>query len=122
VCNRKKYNYEQQIAIYQKRWKVEQFHKSTKQNAALTKSSTKYEVQSNHIFCLLIVYAKLELLKIKHCTNHFAIKGKLYLKVIQAAFKELQNLKPKGEFSTLRAATEMPLWAALKVINFKKKV
>lgn len=114
VSNRKEYTYEQQIMIYQKRWKVEQFHKSTKQNAALAKSPTKYEVtQSNHIFCSVIAYVKLELLKIKHCTNHFAIKGKLYLKAIQAAFKELQNLKPKGTGLTLKAQTDMPLLAHL---------
>lgn len=113
VSNRKDYTYEQQITIYQKRWKVEQFHKSTKQNAALAKSPTKYEVtQSNHIFCSVIAYVKLELLKIKHCTNHFAIKGKLYLKAIQAAFKELQNLKPNGAVLTLGAETEMLLLAA----------
>ncbi|MEZ4952434.1 MAG: hypothetical protein R2825_02505 [Saprospiraceae bacterium] len=39
------------IAIYEKRWCVEVFHKSLKQNAGLEKSPTKYEVtQSNHIF------------------------------------------------------------------------
>lgn len=113
VSNREDYTYEQQITIYQKRWKVEQFHKSTKQNAALAKSPTKYEVtQSNHIFCSVIAYVKLEILKIKHCTNHFAIKGKLYLKAIQAAFKELQNLKPNGAVLTLGAETEMLLLAA----------
>lgn len=57
----------------------------------------------------MIAYVKLELLKIKNCTNHFAIKGKLYLKAIQAAFKELQNLKPKGTGLTLKAQTDMPL-------------
>ena len=90
---------------------ISQVHK---QNAALAKSPTKYEVtQSNHIFCSVIAYVKLELLKIKNCTNHFAIKGKLYLKAIQAAFKELQNLKPKGTGLTLKAQTEMPLLANL---------
>lgn len=114
VSNRKEYTYELQVAIYQKRWKVEQFHKSTKQNAALAKSPTKYEVtQSNHIFCSVIAYVKLELLKIKHSTNHFALKGKLYLKAIQAAFKELQNLKPRGTSLTLKAQLEMPLLAVL---------
>lgn len=113
VSNRQDYTYEQQITIYQKRWKVEQFHKSTKQNASLAKSPTKYEVtQSNHIFCSLIAYVKVELLKIKHCTNHFAVKGKLYLKAIQAAFKELQNLKPTGQVLTLHAKEEMTLLAA----------
>jgi len=35
---------------------------------------------------------KLELLKLKHHTNHFALKTKLYLKALQASFAELQKL------------------------------
>lgn len=80
--------------IYNKRWSVEVFHKSLKQNASLEKSPTKYEVtQANHIFAAMIAYCKLELLKFKEGTNHFALKQKLYLKAVQAAYKELQELK-----------------------------
>jgi IS4 transposase len=80
--------------IYQKRWNVENFHKSLKQNAALEKSPTKYEVtQSNHIFASMIAYCKLEILKIKNKMNHFQIKNRLYIQAIKASFKELQNLK-----------------------------
>ncbi len=86
--------FEEQATIYQKRWKVEQFHKSAKQNASLGKSPTKYETtQSNHIFCSMIAVCKLELLKIKHRKNHFAIKSQLYLKAIKAAYDELQQMK-----------------------------
>lgn len=80
--------------IYNKRWKVEVFHKSLKQNAGLEKSPTKYEVtQSNHIFASMIAYCKMELLKVKENTNHFALKSRLYLKAVKAAFHELQLLK-----------------------------
>ena len=80
--------------IYEKRWKVEVFHKSLKQNAGLEKSPTKYEVtQSNHIFASMIAYCKMELLKIKENSNHFALKSRLYLKAVKAAFNELQHLK-----------------------------
>ena len=38
--------------IYEKRWKVEEYHKSLKSNAALGKSPTKtIRTQINHIFC-----------------------------------------------------------------------
>ena len=81
-------------AIYQKRWSVEVFHKSLKQNAGLEKSPTKYEVtQSNHIFASMIAYCKMELLKIKENKNHFALKARLYQKAIKAAFEELLKLK-----------------------------
>lgn len=80
--------------VYQKRWRVEEFHKSIKQNASLTKSPTRtIRTQCNHLFASLIAYCKLELLKVKTNLNHFAIKHKLILKANQIMFKELQALK-----------------------------
>ncbi len=68
-------------AIYQKRWKVEEFHKSLKSNAGLAKSPTRTPTtQNNHIFMAIMAVFKLECLKIKHQTNHFALKAKLYIK------------------------------------------
>jgi hypothetical protein len=85
------------LAIYHKRWNVEVFHKSLKQNAALEKSPTKYEVtQANHIFASMIAYCKMEVLKVKRATNHFALKSRLYLQALKAAFQELQNLKKEA--------------------------
>jgi IS4 transposase len=80
--------------VYQKRWRVEEFHKSIKQNASLAKSPTKtIRTQCNHLFAAMIAFCKLELLKIKTSMNHFAIKHKLVLKANQIMFKELQALK-----------------------------
>ena len=48
-------DYTQVTTIYKKRWKVEEYHKSLKQNASLEKSPTKTVVtQSNHFFASLI--------------------------------------------------------------------
>jgi len=86
--------YQAICTIYEKRWNVEVFHKSLKQNAGLEKSPTKHEVtQSNHIFASMIAFCKLEILKLKQDSNHFALKSRLYLKAIKAAFSELQSLK-----------------------------
>ena len=80
--------------IYQKRWKIEVYHKSIKQNASLATSPIKRVIsQSNHIFSSLVAFCKLELLKIETATNHFALKFKLLLKANQAAFLELNNFK-----------------------------
>lgn len=80
--------------IYKKRWNVENFHKSLKQNASLEKSPTKYETtQANHIFASMLAYCKLEVLKLKENMNHFQLKSRLYIQAVKAAFKELQNLK-----------------------------
>lgn len=80
--------------IYQKRWCIEEYHKSIKQNASLEKSPTKVATsQGNHIFASIIAYCKLELLKVKAHINHFALKYKLIVRANQIAFQELKNLK-----------------------------
>ncbi len=82
-------------AIYQKRWNVEPYHKSLKQNASLEKSPTQTVVtQTNHFFAALCGYIKLELLKGDTHLNHFALKSKLYLHAIHAAYAKLRELNP----------------------------
>ena len=79
--------------IYQKRWQIEIYHKSIKQNTSLAKSPTKKVIsQSNHIFASIVAFCKLEMLQLKTCVNHFALKYKLILRANQAAMMELQNL------------------------------
>ena len=89
---------------YQKRWKVEEYHKSIKQNASLEKSPTRTETtQTNHLFAALWAFVKLERLKQATAKNHFALKTKLYFQALHSAFGELQRLK--------QHATPLPLAA-----------
>ena len=82
------------LSTYQKRWPVEVFHKSLKQNAALGKAPVRRVVtQNNHVFAVLYATFKLECLKIKRRLNHFALRAHLYLKATRMAFDELQALK-----------------------------
>ena len=82
-------------AIYQKRWNVEPYHKSLKQNASLEKSPTQtVATQTNHFFAALCGYIKLELLKGDTKLNHFALKSKLYVRAIQSAYAALRQLNP----------------------------
>jgi hypothetical protein len=86
-------DHERLTTIYQKRWKVEEYHKSLKSNASLAKSPTKtIRTQSNHFFACIYAFVKLERMKIATKTNHFALRSRLYLKAIQAAYQELQKL------------------------------
>ena len=81
--------------IYQKRWNVEPYHKSLKQNASLEKSPTQtVTTQTNHFFAALCGYIKLELLKGDTKLNHFALKSKLYLHALHAAYAKLRELNP----------------------------
>jgi hypothetical protein len=79
--------------VYQKRWRIEEFHKSIKQNASLEKSPTKkVKTQCNHVHAAMIAYCKLEMLKFKTGLNHFAIKYKLIVRANQIAMQELKNM------------------------------
>ena len=61
---------------------------------SLEKSPTRtHRTQSNHLFASIYAYVKLERLRLTAHTNHFALKGQLYLKAMQAAFAELIVLK-----------------------------
>ena len=80
--------------LYKKRWSVEEYHKSLKQNASLAKSPTRtVRTQTSHLFASLLAYVKLEKLKFVHKLNHFALKAKLYLVAVKMAWKQLENLK-----------------------------
>jgi hypothetical protein len=79
---------------------VEEYHKSVKQNASLTKSPARtVRTQSNHLFASIFAYVKLEKLKLAHALNHFALKSKIYQAALKAAFMELALLKQNGSFA-----------------------
>jgi hypothetical protein len=80
--------------FYQRRWNVEPYHKSLKQNASLEKSPTQTVTsQTNHFFAALCAYIKLEILKGTTRLNHFALKTKLYVNALQVAFSTLRELQ-----------------------------
>jgi IS4 transposase len=84
---------EQFKTLYKKRWGVEEYHKSLKQNASIGNSPAHTErTQSNHIFAAIYAYIKLEKLKLGTSLNHFALKSKIYMASMQAALIEFQEL------------------------------
>ena len=87
--------YDEILSLYQKRWNIEPYHKSLKQNASLEKSPTQtVTTQTNHFFAALCGYIKLELLKSSTKINHFALKSKLYYSAIQSAYQRLNSMQP----------------------------
>jgi hypothetical protein len=90
-----------QIAtIYKKRWKVEVYHKSLKQNAAFAKSPTHtIKTQTNHFMASIIAFMKYEALKLKHQQNHFALKAKIMIAANKAALTTLRNLTENNKIA-----------------------
>jgi len=101
VSNDTELSYDRITTLYKKRWNVECYHKSLKQNASLAKSPTKTRTsQTNHFFASLYAYIKLEHLKISTKLNHFALKNKLYIKSVQQAFHSLQKIMTPADCVT----------------------
>ena len=94
VSNDLTLDYQRFETLYQKRWSVEEYHKSIKQNTAVGKSPTRtLKTQTNHLYAAILAYIKLETYKFASSLNHFAIKSKLYNAALKAAFKELNEFK-----------------------------
>lgn len=94
ICTDLACSFQQVITTYQKRWGVEEYHKSLKQNTCAAKAPVKtIATQANHLFASICAFIKLERLKIASNMNHFTLKTKLYIKATQAAFQELAQLK-----------------------------
>jgi hypothetical protein len=76
--------------LYKKRWSVEVYHESIKQNTNIGGSPAHTErTQSNHIFAAIYAYVKLELAKLNHGYNHFAVKSQIYLASLKRAMELL---------------------------------
>jgi len=82
------------LEIYKRRWKIEEYHKSLKQNLKIEHSPTKVETsQLNHIFFSVCGFIKLERLRLNYKMNHFAIKEKIYIEALQVAFNRVRKLE-----------------------------
>jgi hypothetical protein len=94
VSSELRLDYDGLTTIYQRRWKVEEYHKSLKSNASLEKSPTKkVRTQTNHVFSSLYAFFKLERLKVATKMNHFAIRSSIYLRAVRASYEELQRMR-----------------------------
>ena len=98
VTNNLKLSADDFETFYKKRWSVEEYHKSIKQNTGAEKSPTRTErTQQNHLYASILAYVKLEKLKFINKVNHFALKSKLYLAAVRAAFKELYQIQNNNQ-------------------------
>ena len=80
--------------IYQKRWNIETYHRSLKQNVSLAKSPTSViTTQLNHIGLSIGAFIELEKLKLASNKNHYALKRKMLVAANQASHREFIKMK-----------------------------
>jgi hypothetical protein len=93
VSSDRELSFDEITAISQKRWKVEEFYKSVKSNAAFAKSpASTVRTQSNHCFAEIYAFVKLEKLRIRTTLNHFAIKEQIYIEAFKIAYNNLEKM------------------------------
>ena len=97
--------YSSLTTIYEKRWKVEEFFRSIKNNASFAKAPTKtVRTQQAHFTASMIAFAKLERLKIRNNKNHYAMKSQIWIAATKTAWKELNKLStPKTNYNKIAA-------------------
>lgn len=93
VTNDMDISFQKTLEIYQRRWKIEEYHKSLKQNLKIEHSPTKVETsQRNHIYLTVLAFIKLEKLRLNYKMNHFAIKEKIYIEALSASYEKVKEL------------------------------
>jgi hypothetical protein len=94
VCSDLTCGYDAIVTTYQKRWRVEVFHKSLKSNANLAKSPTRtLRTQNNHVFLSICAAFKLECLSLKNKLSPFALCRKLLINASRSAYNELLHIR-----------------------------
>lgn len=92
------------VRLYQRRWKIEEFHKSIKSHASFAKSPTRrVRTQSNHFFASLVAFVKLEVYRVEMAVNHTAWRTQLYQAALAKAFERLQLFKAACPAATITA-------------------
>jgi len=95
ACSDTTLTYQHIIDLYQKRWKIEEYHKALKQQCALSRSPAHtVRTQSSHIFCSLCAFVKLELIHRITAVSYEGLKINLHLLALKTAFKHLRTLQP----------------------------
>ncbi|MFT4152548.1 MAG: transposase [Parafilimonas sp.] len=85
--------YDEVTAIYKRRWKVEEYHKFIKSNTAFPKSPTRrMTTQKSHFIASIMAYVKMERLKIRCGSNHFALKSKMMVNATKIAWITMHQL------------------------------
>lgn len=105
ACSDPELSAEQILQLYKRRWKVEEYHKSMKNNCSLGKCQARSPLsQQSHFYLAALAFLLLEKAKTKEDQNHFALKKQLSILTIKYGMKIIkQYLHSKTKFISTAA-------------------
>jgi len=85
-------DYEQIFTLYQRRWRVEQYHKSLKSNCSLGKcQASSHPAQKTHFYLATFAFLLLEKVKMTEDKNHFALMKELNILTVKYGMKTIKK-------------------------------
>lgn len=86
-------SYEQILHLYKRRWKIEEYHKSLKNNCSLGKCQAfSQKAQQSHFYLCALAWLLLEKAKAQKDKNHFALKKELNILRVKYGLKMIKKL------------------------------
>lgn len=92
ACSDLQLDYEQIFTLYKRRWKVEEYHKSLKQNCSLGKcQASSHSAQQSHFYLAVLAFLQLEKAKAVKDKNHFALRHDLNILTTKYGMKAVKK-------------------------------
>lgn len=92
ACSDLELAYEQIFTLYKRRWKVEEYHKSLKQNCSLGKcQASSHAAQQSHLYLAVFAFLQLEKAKAVKGQNHFALMRDLNILSVKYGMKAIKK-------------------------------
>jgi hypothetical protein len=92
ACSDLQLEYEQIFTLYKRRWKVEEYHKSLKQNCSLGKcQASSHTAQQSHFYLAVFAFLQLEKAKAAKGKNHFALRHDLNILTTKYGIKAVKK-------------------------------
>lgn len=83
---------EEVLHLYQRRWRVEQYHKSLKSNCSLGKcQASSHKAQQSHFYLAMLAFLQLEKARVGSGHNHFHLIKEINIATVKYGLKIIQK-------------------------------
>ena len=92
ACSNLQLDYSEIFSLYKRRWRVEEYHKSLKQNCSLGEcQASSHTSQQSHFYLAVMAFLQLEKAKAATGKNHFALRHDLTILTTKYGMKAVKE-------------------------------